>query len=510
VTALTAAPTLWAAFEIQAARTPDAVAAEDSANVLTYAELADRAARVAAVVSRIAAPRTFIGISLPRGVDVVVAILAVHAAGCAYVPMDPAYPHSRLRYMAADSDITLLLSDSENPPDWLPHGVQSLNVRTAGPADTAIHSRPSPSPTDPAYAIYTSGSTGEPKGVVVTHANVLALTAASIEVTGVRATDTWTMLHSYCFDFAVWEQWGALLTGGRLVIPEPDVVQSLDDLVAFLHDRRVSVLNIVPTVFRHLVSAYRRAVRPLSVRVVIFGGERLHAKSVNDFLSFVPEPAPRIINMYGITETTVFVTGKEIKRSDLTDTPTTPIGVPLPHLAVELLDENLTRVRDGRPGEIYIRGTGVTVGYLGRPELTARRYLTISLPGTGRARYYRSGDYAVRDERGELWYIGRSDDQIKIRGFRVEPGEIEACLRTHPTVLEAVVLMGPGPVGEEILIAYVVVADAVEQGRALTGALRRHVAEMCPEHMVPNRYVVVDSLPSTPSGKVDRSALRQA
>jgi amino acid adenylation domain-containing protein len=514
VSALSTAASLWDAFAAQVDRTPEAIAVEDSNSSLTYADLAQRARRLASAVSGLAMPNMLVGVALPRSVDVIVAILAVHAAGCAYVPLDPAYPGARLAYMATDSGIGLLLSDSSQPPPWLPPGrpvldvglIRQLDLTGASPPVTDVPKLRQKQQL--AYVIYTSGSTGMPKGVLVTHANVLTLLANSLGLLGVTNRDCWSMLHSYCFDFAVWEQWGALLTGARLVIPKAEVMQSPEDLCRFLQEQQVTVLNIVPFVFRHLISVYRRIPRKTPFRIVIFGGERLHSQSVAEFFALA-ETAPRIVNMYGITETTVHVTFKEIRENDLADKGSTPIGVPLQHLAVELLADDLTRVAEGTPGEIYVRGLGLADGYLGKPDLTAQRFPILTLPNTSPARYYRTGDMAFRDQHGDLHYIGRADDQIKIRGFRIEPGEIESNLRSHPIVSEAVVVAEVGSTGEEMLVAYIVPTGRDLVRKVLTRQLRSYLADRCPSYLIPNRFVAIDVLPVTLSGKIDRSALGQ-
>ena len=524
---LTALPTLDTVFAARAAATPEAVAVVHDGERLSYGELAARAGRLAYHLRGLGVgPESRVGICLERSLDLVVAILGVLAAGGAYVPLDPAYPRERLAFLLADSGVSVLvtaggllsaLAETLAPnvrlvlinDDRALFGQQDSAFWPAGGVDT--------SPENLAYVIYTSGSTGRPKGVAVTHGNVARLFAATDSQFGFGPDDTWTLFHSYAFDFSVWELWGALLHGGRLVVVPPAVSRSPVDFVRLLARERVTVLNQTPSAFRQLLWAEVAAGEDADfgdlgglgdLRLVIFGGEALEVPGLAPWLARHGDERPALVNMYGITETTVHVTSRRLRRTDLTRSPLlSPIGRPLPDLTLHLLDRRLQPVPVGVSGEIFVGGAGVARGYLGRPETTAERFLPDPFGGFGGepgARLYRSGDLARRRPDGQLEYLGRADDQVKIRGFRIEPGEVQAAVAAHPAVREAVVLALPGAaVGEETrLVAYV----AAERDLSLAD-LRGFLAARLPEHMLPSALVLLPALPLTAHGKVDRRKL---
>ncbi len=352
--------------------------------------------------------------------------------------------------------------------------------------------------------IYTSGSTGRPKGVVVTHANVVRLFRATEHRFGFGEEDVWTLFHSYAFDFSVWEIWGALLYGGRLVVVPFATSRDPEAFRALLARERVTVLSQTPSAFRQLVRADEAAgaADRLALRWVVFGGEALEPRTLLPWLARHGDGAPRLVNMYGITETTVHVTFRPVTLADAEAGRGSAIGEPLPDLRVYVLDRRAEPVPPGVPGEMYVGGAGVARGYLGRPELTAERFVPDPFSGEPGARLYRSGDRARRRADGELEYLGRADSQVKVRGFRIEPGEIESALLAHTGVREALVLAREDVPGEKRLVAYLV-AD----GPVPLADLRAHLAERLPEHMVPAAFVLLDAFPLTPHGKVDRRAL---
>ncbi|MFD0889867.1 amino acid adenylation domain-containing protein, partial [Streptosporangium algeriense] len=336
-----------------------------------------------------------------------------------------------------------------------------------------------------AYIIYTSGSTGRPKGVAVTHANVAELFDATEERFTPGSGDVWTLFHSYTFDFSVWEMWGALLYGGRLVVVPKEVARSPEDFARLLQRERVTCLSQTPSAFGQLVGLFEEEPRVLDdLRLIVFGGEALQPHHVRRWFATGAGPNARLCNMYGITETTVHVTAYDI-------TPETPfdrsvIGKPLPHLSAEVLDRHGRAVPDGVPGELYVGGFGVTGVYVGRPRLTASRF--VPDPARPGARRYRSGDLVRRLPGGDLEYLGRIDDQVKIRGFRIEPGEIQRVLDGHATVRSCVVVVREGR-----LLAYVVPRD----GWPGAAELRAHLARLLPEYMVPSAVVALDHIPLT-------------
>ncbi|MBV9109804.1 MAG: amino acid adenylation domain-containing protein, partial [Gemmatimonadetes bacterium] len=360
-------------------------------------------------------------------------------------------------------------------------------------------------PAQLAYVIYTSGSTGRPKGVGVTHGNVLRLFDATAPGFAFGERDVWTLFHSCAFDFSVWELWGALLHGGRLVVvpwAESRDFAAFRDLLA---RERVTMLSQTPSAFRALCRADEAAPEPLEhLRAVVFGGEALNYAALRGWLDRYGPRRPRLVNMYGITETTVHVTwhtvtGQELRR----ETIGSGVGVPIPDLRAYVLDGAGNPQPPGVAGELYVGGAGVARGYLGRPGLTATRFVPDPYSGEPGARLYRSGDLARWTAEGTLEYLGRGDQQVKVRGFRIEPGEIEAVLLAHPGVsAAAVVARGEGD--DASLAAYLVPAEGHPVNAAeLRDALRRHL----PEHMVPAAFVSIDRIPLTANGKLDRAAL---
>ncbi len=543
------AGSLHEVFAGRAAQAPGAIAVVCGDALLTYGELDRRSDRLASrLLVRGAAPGSLVGLCLERSVDLVVAILAVLKAGCAYVPLDPAYPAARLAFLLADSRAAVLLTrralaarlPASRPPLVLFDGDGDGGGEAASAGESAAAPCRAASPRDLAYALYTSGSTGQPKGVLVEHGHVLRLFAATAAHFDCGADDVWSLFHSYAFDFSVWELWGALLHGGRLVVVPRAVARSPGDFYQLLRRERVTVLSQTPAAFRQLVWAEAAALGgsaagdgELALRYVVFGGEALEPAALAPWLERHGAARPALVNLYGITETTVHATHRRLGPADLAAgfaAGASPIGRPLPDLALYLVDAALEPVAIGVPGEILIGGAGVARGYLGRPELTAERFVPDPFAG-GRsdgepgARLYRSGDLARWLPEGELAFLGRLDLQVKVRGFRVELGEIQAALLAHPAVRNAAVLALAGPLlaprqtpGEETtadggpreqrIVAYLVVDPALDPARAPSpGELRRFLAATLPEHMLPAAYVTLPALPLTPHGKVDRRAL---
>jgi nonribosomal peptide synthetase DhbF len=346
--------------------------------------------------------------------------------------------------------------------------------------------------------IYTSGSTGRPKGVLVQHRNVARLVAMTSGWIDAGPSDAWTLFHSYAFDFSVWEMWGALATGGRLVIVPYLVSRSAAELRELLAAEKITVLSQTPAAFYQLMDAWGDGAG-LAVRYVIFGGEALDCARAARWAQAVPG-APVLVNMYGITETTVHVTGHVVDSAQDT---ASVIGTPIPDLRVFVLDQFLQPVPPGVPGEMYVAGAGVARGYLGRAGLTGVRFVACP-SGTAGERMYRTGDLARWSPAGDLEYLGRADDQVKIRGFRIEPGEIEAALAGLPGVAAAAVTVREDRPGDQRLAGYVVPAT----GTALDPAgLRDACRRVLPGYMVPSAVVVIEALPLTPNGKLDRRAL---
>ncbi|MFI6452832.1 amino acid adenylation domain-containing protein [Streptosporangium amethystogenes] len=488
-------------FSVQAGRTPDRVAISDGRTRLTYRELDLASNRLAhRLRARGARPETLVGVCLDRGADFAVAVLAVLKAGAGYVPLDPAHPPARLALTVEDSGCRTVVG---NPgfADLVP-GCDLVDVVHA--YDTTASDAPPNSdgcPENTAYVIYTSGSTGRPKGVVVTHANVTRLFAVTAEDFEFGPEDTWSLFHSFAFDFSVWELWGALLHGGRVVIVPYPVSRDPEAFWELLKNERVTVLSQTPSAFRQLAAVAAGRGHPATdLRLVVFGGEALEPAMLRDWLAHYGDRSPRLVNMYGITETTVHVTLRPLDAADA-QAAGSPIGGPLADLGLALLDADLEPVPVGVKGELYVSGAGVSRGYLGRPGLTAERFLPD--PFTG-GRMYRTGDFAILRPDGELVFCGRADQQVQLRGFRIEPGEIEATLLAEPEVRSAAVVVRAGEDGAERLVGYVVPAPGAEPDAA---ALRRRLAERLPAHMVPAALVILDRLPLTVNSKLDRAAL---
>ncbi|HET7042061.1 MAG TPA: amino acid adenylation domain-containing protein, partial [Gemmatimonadales bacterium] len=472
-------------FEAQADRAPGAIALSFEGERLTYAELDARANRIARLLqARGVRPGDRVALRLERSAGMVAALLGVLKAGAAYVPVDPAYPADRAAFTLEDSGAALLLQEED---------LAAAEGQEAGRLDVPVDAD------FPAYVIYTSGSTGRPKGVIVTHANVDRLFAATEPWFDFNAEDVWTLFHSYAFDFSVWEIWGALLHGGRLVVVPYWVSRSPEAFHELLETERVTVLNQTPSAFRQLIWASQGKPADLPLRYVIFGGEALEPASLAPWIARYGG-RPRLINMYGITETTVHVTYRVMGEGDLDGG--SRIGAPIPDLAVHLLDPHLQPVPVGVPGEIHVGGAGLALGYLGRPDLTAGRFIPDPFSGPPGARLYRSGDLARRLPDGDLEYLGRADLQVKIRGFRIELGEIEAALAAQPGVREAVVVArSDRSDGSVRLVAYTT-GEADDPT-----ALRHALAERLPDYMIPAAFVFLDALPLTGNGKIDRAAL---
>ncbi|MER7666831.1 amino acid adenylation domain-containing protein, partial [Streptomyces sp. NPDC096193] len=373
---------------------------------------------------------------------------------------------------------------------------------TDQPADNPVTAL---APDHPAYVIYTSGSTGRPKGVVVAHRNVVRLFDATRKWFGFGSDDVWTLFHSYAFDFSVWELWGALLHGGQLVVVPYEVSRTPGAFLDLLADHGVTVLNQTPSAFYQLAQADADASpsgRELALRTVVFGGEALQPSHLADWYRRHPDDTPALINMYGITETTVHVTYQPLTRERATAAAASVIGGGIPDLRTYVLGPGLELVAPGVVGELYVAGAGVARGYLGRPGMTAERFVAdpyASEPGT---RMYRTGDLVRWNQDGELEFVGRADHQVKIRGFRIEPGEIENVLTDHPDVAEAAVVVREEQSGDARLIAYVVARGALR-----AGDVREFARDRLPDYMLPAAIVVLDRMPLTANGKLDKAAL---
>ncbi|MEK6426006.1 MAG: amino acid adenylation domain-containing protein, partial [Burkholderia gladioli] len=491
----------------RAQATPDAVAVVYGDQSLRYGELDARANRLAHRLAKHGVgPEVRVGIAVERSIEMIVGLLAILKAGGAYVPLDPDYPQDRLSYMIEDSGIALVLTQS-GVRKTLPIP-SSLAVLELDGLD--LSSEPDTAPAvkvaqgNLAYVIYTSGSTGRPKGAQLAHHNVARLLDATEHWFHFDENDVWTMFHSYAFDFSVWEIFGALCYGGKLVVVPFVVSRSPEEFAALLRRERVTVLNQTPSAFRQLMAVpgiYDG--EPLALREVIFGGEALEPQTLAPWIARFGDAQPRLVNMYGITETTVHVTYRPIGANDLNEG-VSPVGVRIPDLGVYVLDAERNLVPVGVTGELYVGGSGVARGYLNRASLTAERFVPDPFGANGE-RLYRTGDLARWTADGALEYLGRIDHQVKIRGFRIELGEIDAQLLAQAGVRESITLAQEGPSGARLVSYVTAKGDAALDGQALRTAL----GATLPDYMVPTAILPLAALPLTANGKVDRKALPQ-
>jgi len=497
--------TLASWFETQAAATPHHPALSYEARTWTYRELDTAANRVAhALIDAHGVQRgDIVAMCVDRSAEIVIGILGILKTGAAYVPIDLAYPAERLQWMLEDAASGVLLTQAALVAQLPATTATVITFEAIAGASGLPVTAPvvTSDPDDLAYVIFTSGSTGKPKGCRVTNRNVARLMTATEAYYHFDEHDVWTLFHSFAFDFSVWEIWGALLYGGRLVVVPYDVTRSPDDFLALLARERVTVLNQTPSAFRQLIAAEERtglAVDALALRTVIFGGEALELESLRPWFARHGDQCPQLINMYGITETTVHVTYRPITRNDLASG--SVIGRQIPDLEIHLLDAHGHAVPVGVPGEIYVGGAGVTAGYLNRPELTASRFLPHPFR-TGET-LYRTGDVARFLPTQELEYLGRCDDQVKIRGFRIELGEIQSVLMRHPSVRDAcVAVLGTG--NDKRIVAWLV----GDREAGTLSALREFAGASMPPYMIPAAIVYMDRFPLTNNGKIDRKAL---
>ncbi|KAK9680247.1 hypothetical protein K7432_015999 [Basidiobolus ranarum] len=493
-------------FEQQVSRSPDAVAIVYESQTLTYAEINVRANRLAHHLIDIGVtPDTLVALCVERSPAVVIGILAILKAGGAYLPLDPVYASERLADILSDASPSIILADKHGQNTI---GEASLLTLTVIDPNMQLDENHTENPQVPsltshhlAYVIYTSGSTGKPKGVMVEHAQVTRLFDATASWYQFDENDTWCLLHSYSFDFSVWELWGALRYGGKLVLPSHHVTRSSEDLYQLICEQGITVLNLTPSAFKPLIVCQAQSELRDQLRYVIFGGEALEPAILQPWYATRSEDSPKIVNMYGITETTVHVTYRVMKKEDCAQV-ISPIGARIPDLTTYILDTHGNPVPLGVIGELYIGGAGVTRGYLNRPELTAERFPLDPFSKRQGARMYRTGDLGRYLSDGSLIFLGRNDHQVKIRGFRIELGEIEARLVDHPVVKEAVVLV-LGDASDKRLVAYIV----AEHREDLAHLLRSHVAARLPDYMTPAAFVRMDELPLTSNGKLDRRAL---
>ena len=485
-------------------RQRDAIALTLGDRSMTYAELDCLADGIAAHLVQHGAGRgTIVAICLERSFEMIVAMLGAIKCGAAYLPLDAGYPAARLAETVADAAPIAVVTTSSLAScfDLASAAVlclETLDPHGAAPVVAAIQAE------DPAYVIYTSGSTGRPKGVVVSHGNLARLLTATQPWFRFCGKDVWTLYHSAAFDFSVWEIWGCLLHGGRLVIVPFAVSRSPEEFHALLVAERVTVLNQTPSAFVNLSQVDARVpAAPLCLRVILFGGEALVPVALRGWIARHGDTKPELVNMYGITETTVHVTYRRILAADAEHERESLLGQPMPGVQLHLLDKQLRPVGVGEEGEVWVGGDGVALGYLNRPALAAERFVRADFLGL-EGRLYRSGDLARQRADGELVYVGRKDSQVKINGFRIELGEIEAAIVAHPALVQACVIAHAESSGAARLAAYYVAKTGPEPAAR---ELSQFLAQRLPAQMMPAFYIGLPAMPLTANGKVDRQAL---
>ncbi len=474
---------------------------------LTYKELDQRSNQLAYFLKQKGVTtETRVGIFQERSEALLVSLLAVLKAGGTYVPLEPAYPEERLRFIVEDSGVAFVITEAALLSSLPSADVEVIipdSIESFAHEEQFVFHPQKIHPNQAAYIIYTSGSTGKPKGCVVAHSNVSRLLQSTEPWFGFNHNDVWTLFHSFAFDFSVWEIWGALLYGGKLVVVPYLQSRSPEAFRTLLSSEGVTILNQTPSAFRQLIRVDQEADDKLVLRAVIFGGESLELQSLRPWIERYGDQYPRLINMYGITETTVHVTYRLIRLEDVEQNCGSVIGTPIPDLSLYILDEELEPVPVGVPGEVYVGGMGVSRGYLNRPTLTAQRFIPDPFSQKLGVRLYRTGDLARRLSNGDLEYLGRGDQQVKVRGFRIELGEIEAALANIPEIAEAVVITYLQNEDDKRLVAYLVPNGDPPNRSDLRAVLK----ECLPDYMIPGAFVFLDAMPLTAQGKVDRRAL---
>lgn len=495
--------TIHGMFEKLAASQPDALAVSDEVETISYCELNKRAEELATGLYAYGVRRgDRVGVCLDRKIDLIVTLLAILKADATYVPMDAKYPQERLLYTIADAKLSLIVSDAKEFPV-----ADSFNILT--PSQVRLLSAEvtravsSAQPSDGAYVIYTSGSTGQPKGVVIPHQNVASLLTATKEEMSLSRDDTWTLFHSSAFDFSVWEIWGCLLTGGHLLVVSYWVSRSPEEFYDLLVKQRVTILNQTPSAFSTLQAVDEQRREQLSLRLVIFGGEALNVRTLSTWFRRHPSSICQLINMYGITETTVHVTLQKLTPVHV-QRHSKSVGKALPGWSISVRDKDGQVQPFGVAGEIYVGGGALATEYLGRSDLTEERFICDRVTGE---RVYRSGDLGRLHPDGTMDHLGRIDSQVKIRGFRIELDEIRSVILNDSGVKAAAVLLNQGKEGDAASVqidAYIVLQESIT-----VDMVRRRIAQYLPEYMMPSSFNTLSQLPVTANGKLDVIELKK-
>lgn len=496
-------------FEKQVEHSPETVAVILDDKKITYRELNARANQLSHYLHSLGVgPNVLVGICMERSIEMIIGLIGILKAGGAYMPLDPEYPPERIDFMLEDSQVSFLVTQShiENKlPSFSKKVVcfdtdgEIISQQRDDNLSTTVQ------PDDLAYVIYTSGSTGKPKGVLVSNYNVVRLFQATHDWFKFDGNDVWTFFHSLAFDFSVWEIWGALLYGGKLVVVPYLVSRSPVAFLELLCRNHVTVLNQTPSAFYQLIQAEENAGKKnLMLRLIILGGEALNFENLKPWFERHGDEHPALVNMYGITETCVHVTYRPLSKSDLDLGAVSAIGVPIPDLQIYLLDSHGQVVPVGVPGEIYVGGAGLARGYLNRPDLTANKFLLNPFSAETGGWLYKSGDLARWWPDGQLEYLGRGDEQIKLRGYRIELGEIETAINQYPGIQQVFVMVREDRPGDKRLVAYII---PVSNNALVVNELREFLQEKLPAYMIPSAFVLLKAFPLTINGKIDRKAL---
>jgi amino acid adenylation domain-containing protein len=490
--------TIHQLFEEQAAQFSEKIAIRFKNEAISYKTLNEKANQLARILREQGVKNNdIVVLFVERSLDVVVGMLAILKAGGAYLPIDVEYPKERQDYLLINSQAKFILTSK----DTRINTSENSKVITINYSEMASYSSDninnSNKLSDLAYIIYTSGTTGDPKGVQINHNNVVRLFKNEAFQFSFSSSDIWTLFHSHCFDFSVWEIYGALLFGGQLIIVPREETKDTFKFLKLLQEEKVTILNQTPSAFYNLIEASKQQnVTLLHLKYVIFGGEALTPIKLKDWAKL--HPNAQLINMYGITETTVHVTYKEIKAEDL-EKETSNIGKPIPTLSVYILNKNLRLVPKGTPGELFIAGEGISKGYLNNKTLTESKFITNPFDRLGKL--YRTGDWARQLPNDDLEYLGRIDSQVKIRGYRIELGEIDGQLSKYEAISKSITLVKERDSGKQ-LVTYYIAERALDELQ-----LKMHLSNRIPEYMIPTHFIHLDKIPLTPNGKLNKKAL---